>query len=450
MIDTELSGGDSCSAGAHSASAGGMPRSMPYIIAAEFTERMSYYAIQAILVIFMTTRMLARDGTPDPMSESDAIAYYHWFVSISMFLPLVGALLADGIWGKYLTILSLSGMYVLGHAALALDETLVGLTIGLGLIAIGAGALKSCVPAMLGDQFTKEQEPMLPRVYSWYFWILNLGSFISTLSTPLLLENLGPRVAFGVPCLLMAASTIVFWLGRRRYVIVAPSGYAKLAQLFSWESVRELRVLGFVSLLIVPPVGVLYITNSAMVLQAVHLNLHWAGFNWLPAQVFVFNPLFSLAFIPLLPTIAYPAIERLVRLTPLRKIGAGFVFAMLGLLLLIWLQLRIDAGAHPSVGWHVLIIGIFIVSELLIHITVTEYACRVAPLRLRSVAMSFRPMTIAFGNAFIALTTTFVSSGSHGVAPGVAYYFFFLVIVAFSSVLYMMYCSRLSPADAAL
>ena len=435
---------------AGSAPAGGMSRSIPYIIAAEFTERISYYAIQAILVIFMTTQLLARDGTPDPMAESEAIAYYHWFVAISMFLPLVGALLADGLWGKYRTILALSGIYSLGHAALAFDETRVGLIIGLGLIAIGAGALKSCVPAMLGDQFTKDQGPTLTRVYSWYFWILNLGSFISTLATPKLLEHFGPRVAFGLPCLLMIASTVVFWLGRRRYVMVPPSGYAKLAQLFSWKSVRELRVLGFVSLLMVPPVGVLYITNSAMVLQATHMNLHWAGFNWLPAQLFVFNPLFCLLLIPVLPTVIYPAIGRLVRLTPLRKIGAGFFFAMLGLLMLIWLQLRIDAGAQPSVGWHVLIIGIFIFSELLMHITVAEYAYRVAPLRLGSVAMSFRPMTIALGNAFIALTTVFVSSGGEGTAPGVPYYVFFLVIVAISSVLYMTYCARLPAADAAL
>lgn len=423
--------------------AGRMPRSVGFIIASEFSERVSYYGIQAILVIFMTTRMLARDGSPDPMPEAEAIAYYHWFVSISMFLPLVGALLADALWGKYRTILVLSVLYSLGHAALATDDTRTGLAIGLTLIAIGAGALKSCVPAMLGDQFSSDQGPLLSRVYSWYFWILNLGSLVATLATPLLLDHLGPSVAFGVPCLLMTASTVVFWLGRRRYVYVPPAGRANLGAVLSWRSLRELRSLAAVFLLIVPPVGVLFITNSAMVLQATHLDLHWLGFTWLPSQVFVFNPLISLALIPFLSAIAFPAISRVARLTPLRKIGAGFFMTLAGVLFLIWLQFRIDAGAHPSVAWHVLVIGIFVAAELLIHITAMEYAYVVAPAQLRSVAMSFRPLTMSLGNAFVAVTTGVVNGGGAQGAPGVSYYVFFLVIVLLASGAFMLHAVRL-------
>jgi len=428
-------------------SAARMPRSVGYIIGAEFTERISYYGIQAILVIFMTTGLLARDGTPAPMPESEAIALYHWFVSVSMFLPLVGALLADALWGKYRTILWLSIAYSLGHAALSADETRVGLVVGLALICAGAGGLKSCVPAMLGDQFTPAQAPLLSRVYSWYFWILNLGSFVATLATPLLLEHYGARVAFGVPCLLMTISAVVFRLGRRHYVDVPPAGAANTRALLSWRSLGELRVLAVISLLIVPPVGVLFITNSAMVLQATHLNLRWMGFTWLPSQVFVFNPLFSLALIPFFSLVAFPALTRVVRLTPLRKMGAGFVMTMLGLLFLVWLQISIDAGVRPSVGWHVLVIAIFVAAELLIHITAMEYAYRVAPARLRSIAMSFRSLTMSLGNAFVAVLTSVVHVGGPGGGPGVSYYAIILAIVAVASAAFVLYTARLPSAD---
>jgi POT family proton-dependent oligopeptide transporter len=428
---------------AGSSASGHMPSSIGYIIAAEFAERVSYYGIQAILVIFMTTRLLARDGTPAPMHESEAIALYHWFVSVSMFLPLIGALLADALWGKYRTILWLSILYSLGHAALASDETRVGLTIGLLLIAMGAGGLKSCVPAMLGDQFARPQAPLLTRVYSWYFWILNLGSLVATLATPLLLEHFGASVAFGVPCLLMTASTVVFWLGRRSYVDVPPAGARNVGQLLSWRSLGELRVLAVVSLLIVPPVGVLFITNSAMVLQATHLDLRWLGFTWLPSQVFVFNPLFSLALIPLLSAVVYPAIGRLVPLTPMRKMGAGFAMTLLGLLFLLWLQARVEAGAHPTVGWHVLVIGIFVAAELLIHIPAMEYAYRVAPARLRSIAMSFRSLTMSFGNALVAVLTATLPARGHEGAPGAAYYAIILGLVAVAGIVFVLYAVRL-------
>jgi POT family proton-dependent oligopeptide transporter len=424
-----------------------IPKSVGHIIGAEFAERISYYAIQAILVIFMTTRMRARNGSPDPMAESEAIAFYHWFVSFSMLLPLFGALLADALWGKYRTILILSIFYSFGHAALAIDETRFGLLVGLGLIALGAGGLKACVPAILGDQFTPRQGKLLSRVYSLYFWALNLGSFVATLATPLLLEHYGPRVAFGLPCMLMTASTVMFWLGRKRYLIVPPTGLKNAEAIFSWRSLVELRVLTVISLLIVPPVGVLFITNSAMVLQAAHLDLNWAGITWLPSQVFVFNPLFSLAFIPLLSLVIFPAIDRYVRLSPLRKMGMGFVMTMLGVLVLIWLQMRIDADEHPSVVWHVLVIGIFVTAELLIHIPAVEFAYAIAPPRLRSVAMSFRSLTMSFGNAFVALTTGIVGSAA-GALPGLTYYLFFLGSVAVSGAAFLLYSARLPQISA--
>lgn len=426
-------------------SAGRMPRSMPYIIAAEFTERVSYYGIQAILVIFMTTGLLARDGSPDPMSESEAIAYYHWFVSISMFLPLVGALVADTFWGKYRTILFLSVFYSLGHAALATDETRIGLFIGLALIALGAGGLKACVPAMMGDQLTREQAPLLSRVYSNYFWILNLGSLVATLATPLLLDNLGAGIAFGMPCLLMMASTVVFWAGRKRYVKVPPAGVDHIGSTLSWRSLKELRVLACLFLLIVPPVGVLFITNSSMVLQAAHMDLQWLGFTWLPSQVFVFNPLFSLALIPLFSLVLFPAIARMTQLTALRKIGAGFFMTITGLLLLIWLQLRIDGGSQPSVGWHVLVIAVFVAAELLIHITATEFAYREAPARLRTIAMSFRSLSMSLGNAFIAVTAGILGSNGLVGAPRVSYYVFFLAVVGIFMIGFIVFAIRKPP-----
>ena len=207
-------------------------------------------------------------------------------------------------------------------------------------------------------------------------------------------------------------------------------------------------MLAIVSLLIVPPVGVLFITNSAMVLQATHLNLRWLGFTWLPSQVFVFNPLVSLALIPFFSAVAFPAIARLVRLTPLRKMGAGFAMTMLGLLFLVWLQTRIDAGAHPSVGWHVLVIAIFVAAELLIHITAMEYAYRIAPAGLRSVAMSFRSLTMSLGNAFVAVLTSVLNSGTGG-APGVSYYAILLIIVAIASGAFVLYAVVVREPDVA-
>ena len=70
----------------------------------------------------------------------------------------------DAILGKYRTILYVSIIYCFGHLTLAINHTRIGLALGLFLIAIGAGGIKPCVSANVGDQFGASNQHLLPRV----------------------------------------------------------------------------------------------------------------------------------------------------------------------------------------------------------------------------------------------------------------------------------------------
>ena len=82
----------------------------------------------------------------------------------------------------------LSIVYCFGHFSLAINETRLGLTIGLILISIGAGGIKPCVSAHVGDQFGKTNSFLISKVFSWFYLSINLGAFISTMLTPILLK----------------------------------------------------------------------------------------------------------------------------------------------------------------------------------------------------------------------------------------------------------------------
>ena len=130
-----------------------MPRGIPYIIGNEAAERFSFYGMKAILFIFMTKFLVDSAGNSDVMTETEANQRIHLFIFAAYFFPVIGGYLSDRFFGKYRTIIALSIVYCIGHLALALDETRTGLYIGLGLIAIGAGGIKPCVSAHVGDQF---------------------------------------------------------------------------------------------------------------------------------------------------------------------------------------------------------------------------------------------------------------------------------------------------------
>ena len=201
-----------------------MPKGIPYIVTNEAAERFSFYGMKGILVIFMTKYMMDSSGNLDVMNDEQARQWYHTFTSAVYFFPILGALIADTLLGKYRTIMWLSVVYCFGHFALALDETRTGLFIGLSLIAIGSGGIKPCVSAHVGDQFGKTNANLLEKVFGWFYFSINLGAFISTLLTPWLLANYGPGWAFGIPGVLMALATLFFWMGRNVFIHIPAGG----------------------------------------------------------------------------------------------------------------------------------------------------------------------------------------------------------------------------------
>src|SRR5687768_10187475 len=129
------------------------PPQIKYIIGNEAAERFSYYGMRAILVVFMTEGLL--------MQRGEATEVYHLFVAACYLLPLLGAWISDRYLGKYKTILFLSLIYCVGHLCLAVWENKTGFYWGLGLIALGAGGIKPCVSAHVGDQFHEGNKNLL-------------------------------------------------------------------------------------------------------------------------------------------------------------------------------------------------------------------------------------------------------------------------------------------------
>lgn len=66
-------------------------------------------------------------------------------------------------------------------------------------------------------------EHLLPSVFALFYWCINVGSFASMACTPLLLKYLGPSTAFSVPGIFMGLALLVFWAGRKMYILVQPA-----------------------------------------------------------------------------------------------------------------------------------------------------------------------------------------------------------------------------------
>ena len=421
------------------------PRQIPYIVATEACERFSFYGMLSILTLYLRDELR--------MEESGAKSLVHLFKMAVYFLPLAGAWIADRWWGRYRTILYLAVFYCLGHGTLALFEgTRAGIYAGLALIALGAGGIKPCVSAFVGDQFTAAQAGLLPKVYGLFYWSINLGAMFAFALIPLVRDRWGFGWAFGIPGLFMGLATLVFWLGSSRYVKLPPSAadpQAAVCAEASADSVPRSRILWRIAavLLPVPVFWALYDQiNSSWVLQGTRMTpFDLIGYRVDAERIQSVRALLVLLWVPVLTFGVYPLAERLgLRPTPLRRMGAGMVFTALSFVICAALQRRIEAGETLSLAWQIAPYVVIELGEVMVSATGLEFAYSQAPSSLRSTVMSFWLLTTSLGNFLVAAITGINARYIH--ATGTAEFLFYAALMLGVTVLFGLLALRYSRA----
>jgi len=398
----------------------GMPNGIPYIISNEAAERFSFYGMKAALAVFLANYLGVLGG--ESMSEAKATVYVSFFNSAVYLTPLFGALVADIFFGKYRTIITLSIVYCLGHLALAMmgigGIVQLWLLAGLGLIAVGAGGIKPCVSAHVGDQFGKNNQHLIPRIFNIFYLSINFGAVVSNLAIPYILKWHGPHWAFGIPGILMALATVVFWMGRHKFVHIPAHGEAFGRELFSRDGLTAIAKLVPLFLFVAVFWCLFDQTANTLVFQAQKMNLRLFDFAFipmalrelevLPSQIQAANPFLILILIPLFSWWIYPNVDKVMPLSPLRKIGAGLFLMVLSFAVISIAQEAIDMGQTPSVWWQLLAYLIFTTAEILISIVCLEFAYTQAPRKMKSFVMSLFLLSVFAGNALTGIINTYI------------------------------------------
>jgi len=437
------------------------PSQIKYIVGNEACERYSYYGMRSILTVFMIQVLL--------FQEAEATSTYHLFAGACYLFPVLGAFISDRIWGKYKTILYLSLVYCLGHAVLAIWETKMGLYWGLGLIALGSGGIKPCVSAHVGDQFKANQQHLLKKVYELFYFMINFGSFFSTLITPWTLKTYGPSVAFGIPGILMFFATFVFWLGRNEYVHVPPTksdgnGFINVIMTaFSNQSKRQAgesfldvaavkhgkenveaskAVLDIAKLF--AAISVFWALfdqhGSSWVIQAMNMDLNFMGMQFEASQIAAWNPIMVMGLIPLFSMGIYPMLDKMgLKTTPIRRMTWGMFVAAASFALVGLLQVWMDSSSEKiNVMWQFFPYLVITIAEVMVSITGLEFAYTQAPRSMKSTIMSIWLLTVFFGN----LITAYVSKINFFPVASTGYFMFFAALMGFFALVFWYMGSR--------
>ncbi|MFF1635828.1 peptide MFS transporter [Leifsonia sp. NPDC058248] len=190
----------------------GQPRPLASIFGVEMWERFSFYGMQGILLIYLYYSA-ARGGLGiDQATAAGIVGAYGGAVYLS---TIVGAWLADRMFGSEQVLFWSAVVIMAGHLALALLPGVSGVIAGLLFVALGSGGLKANATRIVGSLYD-EHDSRRDAGFSIFYLGINLGAFLGPLLTGLLQTTLGFHWGFALAAVGMAIGLIQYSFGRKR------------------------------------------------------------------------------------------------------------------------------------------------------------------------------------------------------------------------------------------
>ena len=154
----------------------------------EMWERLSYYGMRALLVLFMTDQVMTGGMGLDDRS---ATAIYGIYTALVYVVALPGGWIADRLLGAQRAVFTGGLIIMCGHFVLAIPST-HAFFIGLLLVIAGTGLLKPNVSAVVGELYP-QGDPRRDAGFSIFYMGINTGAFLG----PLICGGLGQAEGFG-------------------------------------------------------------------------------------------------------------------------------------------------------------------------------------------------------------------------------------------------------------
>lgn len=183
----------------------GHPPGLFLLFSTELWERFSYYAMRAILVLYLADKVRAEGGFGLGWDEADAISLYGTFTMSVYLTPIIGGWLADNILGQRKAILIGGTLMAIGQFTLGFPHPwLPGMEIpilytGLALLIIGNGFFKPNISTMVGDLY-KPGDNRRDSGFTIFYMGINVGACISALTVGSVVLYFGNDYQVGFVC----------------------------------------------------------------------------------------------------------------------------------------------------------------------------------------------------------------------------------------------------------
>jgi proton-dependent oligopeptide transporter, POT family len=421
------------------------PKTLAYIFLAEMWERVGFYTLLAILVLYMDKIL----GWPDSRKGD----IYGLFLALCYFVPLLGGWIGDRWLSRRATIKIGAVLMAAGYVGLAVSSAsrIVPFYLGLFLVGAGTGIFKVNMAVLVGNLYA-DRPQLKDAGFNIYYMSVNLGAAIAPLLATFVSVALGSyNISFWICAGGLLVSLVIFQTGHKALAAVdyrstprpsaaaASSAPAVSGPGFDRSEDRQ-RVASLAILFcIVIFFWVAFYQNAFALTLFAERSTHILA--WLRPETYqFFEPFFILALTPLLLAL----FSRLHRKgsepsTPV-KIFGGMLFMSASMVVMVLASL---AGGNKdlnimSPAWLIGTYFFVTIAEILISPMGQSFVSKVAPPRLAGVMMGGWFAATAAGSYGSGLLGKFYSDFAHH-----SFFLLLTALLAVAAVLVLLFMKKL-------
>ena len=424
----------------------GHPKGLYLLFFTEMWERFSYYGMRAILILYLTKKLM--EGGLG-MDEKNAMLLYGYFAGFVYFTPLIGGWLADRYLGKRLAVTIGGITMMLGQFTLFALNSTMGLYIGLLLLIIGNGFFKPNISTLVGGLY-KEGDSRRDAAFTIFYMGINLGAMIAPLVIGVVTDNMfattnedgsiayGYRYGFLVSGIGMLLGQVIFNLLGPKYLgdlgtkpvgAVSDTEVAKVQKSINPETGKELdekdekQRISVIFILLIFAVffwaGFEQAGSSLSLYTDKYIDRSIGSFE-IPTSWFQsVNPLFIVTLAPLFTLFWASPIGR--RLTTPVKMGVGMIILGAGFLFMIGAVAERSANGDvndvnnkAALMWLIMTYLLHTIGELCISPVGLSVVTKLSPPKLASVLMAVWMLSSSFANFLGGFIAAYVETMGAG------------------------------------
>ncbi len=418
------------------------PKTLAFIFFAEMWERVGFYTLLAILVLYMDKVL----GWPDSRKGD----IYGLFLALCYFVPLLGGWIGDRWLGRRLTVKIGAVLMAIGYVGLALSSAArtTPFFLGLFLVGVGTGIFKVNMAVLVGNLYAEKPE-LKDAGFNIYYMGVNIGATIAPLLATFVSVTYGSyNISFWICGVGLLISLAVFQSGHKALAAVdyktAPQPAATAAASVQaavarpGEDGRRIATLVILFFTVIFFWVAFYQNAFALTLFAERST---RVFSWLRPETYqFFEPFFILALTPLL-LLLFSRLQAKGRepSTPV-KIFLGMLIMAGSMIIMVFASL---AGGNRDVtimspGWLIGTYFFVTLAEILISPMGQSFVSKVAPPRLAGLMMGGWFAATAAGSYGSGVLGKFYSDFAH--------HSFFLILTGLlgvSAVLVLLFLKKL-------